>query len=170
WDSFTAAPEARKPLGSVDAYSYPGHDYASIKANGTYWDKPSWPTEVAYWGVNQEFPISYESYSYIGEYVCYVGQQTGLSCGYVSGMGITEPSYDSSGNFYGYLYNLTKFGAISTTGGDSGGPVFPPGGVALGIYSSSDKPNNASPCCWNGYYTEITEDTDLLGVHVAPRI
>jgi sialidase-1 len=170
WDSFTAAPEVRKDLGHADAYSFPTHDYAAINAGGTYWDKPSWPSQVAYWGVNQESPISYESSSYMGQWVCHVGQQSGLSCGTVNGMHMTGASEDEAGHILGYLVNLTRFTQICSIGGDSGGPVIA-GNVALGIYSSSDKPSPSSPACyWNGYYTEITEDTDLLGVHVAPRI
>jgi sialidase-1 len=170
WDSFTAAPEVRRDLGHVDAYSFPTHDYAAINASGTYWDKSSWPSQVAYWGVNQESPISYESSSYMGQWVCHVGQQSGLSCGTVNGMHMTEASEDEAGHILGYLVNVTRFTQICTIGGDSGGPVFA-GNVALGIYSSSDKPSPSSPSCyWNGYYTEITEDTDLLGVHVAPRV
>lgn len=172
WDSFTVAPEARQPLGQVSAYSFPTHDYAAINANGTTWDKPSWPTIVGYWGVNQEYPISYESTSYVGEYVCHVGQQSGLSCGAVTGVHLTEPVEDSAGHLLGYVNNMTKFEHMCAIGGDSGGPVFAASGnVALGIYSGSDKPKGAlEPCYYNGYYTEITEDTDLLGVHVAPRI
>jgi Repeat of unknown function (DUF346) len=172
WDSFTAAPEARKDLGHVDAYSFPTHDYAAINATGTYWDKPSWPSLVTYWGLNQEYPIYNESTSYIGEYVCHAGQQSGLSCGTVTGMHLFEPIEDSSGHILGYVGNLTRFEHICTIGGDSGGPVFAAAGnIALGIYSSSSKtPGALNPCYWNGYYTEITEDTDLLGVHVAPRI
>jgi streptogrisin C len=171
WDSFTAGTEERKDLGHVDAYSFPTHDYAAINANGTYWDKPSWPREVTYWGVNQEYAINNESSSYIGEYVCHAGQQSGLSCGGVTGMNLTEPVEDATGKVLGYVNNMTRFEHICTIEGDSGGPVFTPGHVALGIYSSSDKPTGAlNQCYWNGYYTEITEDTDLLGVHVAPRI
>jgi hypothetical protein len=165
WDSFTAAPEERRNLGSVAAWAFPSHDYAAINANGTYWDKPSWPTEVAYWGVNQEYPINYESSSYVGEYVCHVGQQSGLSCGAVTGVNLTEP-YEG-GN---YVSNLTRVEHICTIGGDSGGPVFA-GNTALGIFSATDKPKEAeNPCYYNGYYTEITEDTDALGVTVAPRV
>jgi hypothetical protein len=170
WDSFTASPEGRQPLGHADAYSFPTHDYAAINANGTYWDKPSWPVEVTYWGLNQEYPIGYESSSYIGESVCHAGQQSGLSCGNVAAMHLTEPVEDTPGHILGYVNNLTKVEHICTHGGDSGGPVFS-GGIAVGIYSSSDKTKGTlNDCYWNGYYTEITEDTDLLGIHVAPRI
>lgn len=171
WDSFTAIPEeGRQPLGHVDAYSFPTHDYAAINANGTYWDKASWPTVVAKWGVNQEYQIKNESSSYVGEYVCHVGQQSGLSCGAVTGTHITEPVEDEAGNVVGYVSNLTRFEHICTIGGDSGGPVFA-GNIALGLYSGADKPHGAlQSCYYNGFYTEITEDTDLLGVHVAPRI
>jgi trypsin len=171
WDSFTASTEERKDLGHVDAYSFPTHDYAAINANGTYWDKPSWPSEVVYWGVNQEYSINNESSSYIGEYVCHLGQQTGLSCGGVTGMHMTEPAEDQAGNVLGSIYNVTRFEHNCAADGDSGGPVFAPGHIALGIYSGSDRVTGSlNQCYWNSYYTEITEDTDLLGVHVAPRI
>jgi hypothetical protein len=172
WDSFTTAQlETREPLGHVDAYSFPTHDYAAINVNGTNWDKTSpWPTIIAYWGINQEYPITSESSSYLGEYVCHLGEQSGLSCGAVTGMHLTEPVEDEAGNLLGYVYNLTRFEHICAIGGDSGGPVFA-GNIALGLYTGSDKPKKATEhCYYNGYYTEITEDTDLLGVHVAPRV
>ncbi len=166
WDSFTVTPEARQPVGQVGAYSFPVHDYAAINANGTYWDKPSWPLRVVYWGVNQEYPINYESASYIGQYACHVGQQSGLSCGTVTGLHLTEPVGGGA-----YVSNLTRIDHFCSHQGDSGGPVFTPGNVALGIYTGSDKPEGAfNNCYYNGYYTEITEDTDALGVHIAPRI
>jgi Trypsin len=163
---------ATKDLGTVDPgdYVYPNHDYAAIKANGTYWDQSPWPTVVTNWGVNQEHPITSEGYSYVGQSVCHAGQQTGLSCGPVTATGLTEVSEDASGKVLGVLYNLTRVAGICVIQGDSGGPVWS-GNTALGIFSSADKPKGAeNPCGWNGYYNEITEAADALGVSVAPRV
>lgn len=164
WNSFTTDTQGHY-LGVVAAASFPIHDYAAIKANGTYWDKSPWPSTIVNWGVNQEYPITAESYSYLGEAVCHVGAQSQKSCGVVSGLHFT--STDELGET---LKNLTEFRIICSVGGDSGGPVFA-GNTALGLYSSSVAVGSEEESCQHiGYYTEITEDTDALAVHVAPRI
>ncbi len=175
WISYTTSQnptEAVKDLGTVEAYTYPNHDWAVIKANNTYWDKPSWPTIVAEWGVTQERPITAESESYVGQLVCHSGSKSGavvgVTCGNVTRVNVTEIS-ELDGVVYGLLYDLTEFANICALPGDSGGPVFA-GNTALGIFSSTDAPKNAPACYYNGYYNEITEATDALGVSVAPRV
>jgi len=148
------------PIGTVEQYSYPGGDWAKINANGSNWDIPSWPSQVAWWGVNQSHPIEAESWSYPGQYVCHSGNVTGASCGYVTMLGYTAG--------YG-VKNLTKFAGagLCIFEGDSGGPVFA-GNTALGILSGVDA--ETPECQRTGYFVEITEATDAMGVSVAPRL
>jgi Trypsin len=153
------------PIGSVEGYSFPGGDWAKIKANGSYWDKPSWPSQVAHYGEDQERAITAESWSYVGQYVCHSGTKTGTSCGSVSALGVTAVDEVTGG----VVYNTTQFGKICTYGGDSGGPVFA-GNTALGIYSMADKQSEFPSCDSTGYYVEITDATNVLGVSVGPRV
>jgi Repeat of unknown function (DUF346) len=164
WLSFTSNSQPHY-LGAVQAATFPVHDYAAINASGNYWDTSSWPNTVVNWGVNQEYPITTESSSYVGEYVCHIGAQSGKSCGTVSAL------HHTSTDEYGELiYNLTEFGVVCGIGGDSGGPVFA-GNTALGIMSSIQALGSEEEYCRRlGYYNEITEATDAMAVHVAPRI
>jgi hypothetical protein len=169
WTGYSAD-EANRYLGWVQAANYPGQDNAAINASGVngaeYWSSAWGPNIIANWGVDQEYPINNESSSYVGEgAVCHLGGQSGKSCGTVQGMQI------SAGNQWGEVNNnLTKFQVVCGIDGDSGGPVFS-GNVALGIYVGSDDLGTPNEYCNTaGYYTEITEDTDSLGVHVAPRL
>ncbi|HWI97270.1 MAG TPA: trypsin-like serine protease, partial [Solirubrobacterales bacterium] len=175
WTGYLADKTSKK-LGTVEASSYPVHDYAAINASGTYWDTSPWPSSVAYWGkssetsgksapVNLQNPIVSEGSSFLGEQVCHSGSSTGTTCGTVSELNVTGGTGSSP------LYHLTEFKTICSSQGDSGGPVFA-GNTALGIYSSDDGTTAEKVlhfCQRTGYYTEITEDTDALGVSVAPR-
>jgi hypothetical protein len=180
WQSFEQNLKA-KYLGAVTAWSYPVHDYAAIDATNGPWDTSPWPSEVAYWGalsetgppspsVDLDHSISSESNSFVGEYVCHSGERTGTTCGSVTKLGVTGTEEGTNDT----IYNLTEFGPICSKGGDSGGPVFA-GNTALGLYSASDAKKEQTPqeeaefCKRMGFYTEITEDTDALGVSVAPR-
>jgi hypothetical protein len=165
WTSYTPD-EAKRYLGWVQAANYPGQDNAAINANGTYWDTPWGPNVIANWGTNQESPINYEGYSYLGQgNVCHIGSLSGKSCGSVVEMNVTSSTQ------YGTVINgLTKFQVICGNGGDSGGPVFT-GDVALGIYTGSDPLGGPNESCNKvGYYSEITQVTDALQAHVAPRL
>ncbi len=158
-------------LGAVTGASYPGHDYAAIKVtgNGTYWDKPSWPSMVADWGKTQERSITAESWSFMGQYVCHSGASSsryGASCGSVTNLHVT------GGTEAGLIYNLTEFATICSIQGDSGGPVYA-GNTALGLFTGDDAETQQEEeefCKRTGFYSEITEDTTALGVSVAPRV
>ncbi len=153
------------PLGSVEDYSFPGGDWAKIKANGSYWDKAVWPSQVAHYWEDQERAITAESWSYVGEYVCHSGNKTGTSCGNVSALGATVED-ELSGAI---IYNETEFGKVCSYGGDSGGSVFA-GNTALGLYSAADMYSESPSCNATGYYVEITDATSALGVTVGPRV
>ena len=164
WMSFDDAIQPRY-LGYVEQYNNSTSDYAKIRASGTFWDKPSWPSMVGYWGTDQERSISSEAYSYIGQWVCHAGANSGASCGTVTAQDMTVPQPD------GPQYHQTEFQTICTKGGDSGGPVFA-GNVALGIMAGNNvgvEGQNPPYCGEKGYYTEVTEATDAMDVSVAPR-
>jgi hypothetical protein len=154
-------------LGYVEQYNNATSDYAKIRVSGsgTFWDKPSWPSMVAYWGEDQEHPINSESYSFMGQQVCHSGANSGTSCGIVTAQDMTvhQPGGDS--------FHQTEFQTVCTKGGDSGGPVFA-ANTALGIMTGNNKEvegQNPPYCGEKGYYTEITEATDALNVSVGPR-
>ena len=148
-----------------------GHDLVKIRANGSkFWDISPWPTQVIEWNpetftvTNSERSITSESSSYVGEYACLTGITTGTSCGTVTAMNETV-----SGVFQGLpviVNHLSKLSSVCNQVGNSGGPVFA-GNIALGMTSFAD---GELPECKNyDLYTEITEDTNYLGVTVAPR-
>jgi hypothetical protein len=150
-------------IGPVEGHTYPGGDWAAIKANGSFWDTSPWPSMVAHYWEGQERQILNEARSYVGQYVCHSGQKSGTSCGNVILMDKTATDDGLT------VYHTTEFGNICARKGDSGGPVFA-GNVALGLLSSGDHVTDDGVCDTTGRYLEITEATDALGVTVAPRL
>jgi DNA-binding beta-propeller fold protein YncE len=184
--------QAWERVGVVgSAWSYPGNDYAAIRANGTYWDteyngaNQPWPSEVANWGENQDHPILYEGWSYKGQWVCHVGVggKVAKSCGAVGNLEhtIKNEKKKPNGEIVVFpVYHGIEFGTVAqpicSAGGDSGGPVFA-GNTALGIFVSSSGSANETPqeeaaneCQRRGYYTSIIENTNLLAVSVGTRL
>jgi hypothetical protein len=161
--------KVEKPIGAVEASSFPIHDWAKIKASGSYWDTSPWPSQVAHFSENQEQSIFYEGYSYVGQYVCHSGTKTGTSCGAVRALDVTGDSGE------GLIYHLTEFGEVCGINGDSGGPVFA-GSTAYGLYSAGDPTGAECPLGSGksngeyGYYLEITEATSAMGVTVGTRV
>jgi Concanavalin A-like lectin/glucanases superfamily len=151
-------------IGEMEEWVWPGGDWAKINANGSAWDKPFWPSEVAWWGENQEYPIDSESWSYVGEYACHSGYTTGSSCGTVTGLDFTVKMVIS-----GVIeYHLAELYPVCAEGGDSGGPVFTGGGhTALGILSAG---NTEIKCGNNIFYVEMPEAADAMGLTVGPRL
>jgi hypothetical protein len=159
WASEDASGNPRT-IGPVEEYRFPGGDWAKIKANGSaYWDVSPWPSEVAHYWEDQERPINFEAWSYVGEYVCISGTRSGTSCGSVFSLDVTGES--GQGN----VYHQTEFGPVCIKNGDSGGSVFA-GNTALGIFSGSD----VTGCTAIGVYSEIVEATSAMGVSVGTRI
>ncbi|MDX6610003.1 MAG: streptogrisin, partial [Solirubrobacterales bacterium] len=158
------------------AYWGNGHDVAKINATGVaYWDIPSWPNWVVEWSRNAGgFPldpahkITSEASSFLGQYVCHSGATTGTSCGYVRALNVPvsyEPSPLQEPGRTITVNHMTEAYGVCIEGGDSGGPVFA-GNTALGITSFKDA---ELPECNNvDVYSEITEDTSLLGVKIGP--
>jgi hypothetical protein len=160
---------SEKPIGQVEQYTFPGGDWAKIKANGSYWDTSPWPSMVAHYWEDQERTITAESYSYLGEFVCHSGDNSGTSCGNVSALNLTAGSGATA------IYHETEFGEDCGVGGDSGGPVFA-GHTAIGIYNGGNSTGKECPPGSGlhngerGLYVEITEATTALGVSVGPRV
>ncbi len=163
WKSRTSA-TTPQTIGSAEGSVFPGHDYGKIKANGSYWDKPSWPSQVAVWGGNQGSEISWEGPSYVGQYVCHSGAHSGSNCGTVTLLGKTV-NYPE-----GTVNNLTvvQGPSLCVLPGDSGGPVFA-ANVALGIFSGRSGGTEVE-CGTYGYYNEVTEASAALGVTVGPPV
>jgi hypothetical protein len=163
-----------KGLGAVESWSFPGGDWAKIKA-GSWWDTESWPSKVAFWGTDQEYPINYESGSYVGQWVCHAGRSTGASCG-------TVLTVEQTTNFKGgTVYGTTTAGPMCNYDGDSGGPVFA-NNTALGIFSGAYAAPPVAACNTStlgpgeeaGYgtviYAEITAANQAMGTHIGTAI
>jgi Repeat of unknown function (DUF346) len=170
WDAWD---ELEKPylgdahlLGKLTQFAFPSHDWAKIDATGTDWDKPSWPAMVAYWGVNQEYPIYGEAASYLNQVACHAGMESGSSCGVVKDLHVTE-DFEENGTIW-TITNLTEARGeqLCTIGGDSGGPWFA-AHTALGIHTGW-RENRCAP--GNLLYGEITEATKDLGVRITASI
>lgn len=149
-------------IGEVTESSFPGGDWAKINAAGHAWDESgSWPGAVVYWGGSQNIPINFESPSYVGESVCHSGAGTGSSCG-------TVTSIDRTVVFEGgnTVNGLTEVQGWCAWHGDSGGPVWN-GNTAVGLLSGGEP----SPPCGGGvgYYSEVTEADEAMGVTVGSR-
>jgi len=154
-------------IGPSGSYVFgPSGDWGVINANGSEWDTPSWPTEVAHYWENQEYAIEHEAGSYDGESVCFSGARSGTTCGIVGEMHVEGLVDEISGTTFP---PEDRAYGICTQPGDSGGPVFSfTSHTALGLLSAS---NGVTECSGNSIadYVEITAATENLGVTVAPR-
>jgi hypothetical protein len=166
--------ETEHSLGPIEQayWGTSGYDVAKIRANGSpYWDISPWPSQLLEWEsskiINSEHPITSESKSYVGEYACFTGATSGTGCGYVRAMDVSVSFEEHSTKRIITVSHLSELYPVCNAGGNSGGPVYS-GNSALGITSFED---GELPECQNvNFYTEIMEDTDLLGVVIAPRI
>jgi hypothetical protein len=146
-------------IGRTNQWHFPGRDWADIDATGSWADTPPWPSELAYWGSTQEYPVVGEASSYKGQTLCHVGMASGTSCGIVSAENVTE--------IYGPAENVSGLFEVNGSGlaveyGDSGGPIFA-NNIALGLVSGCH-------CASHGaimYFNDITEATAELGVDIA---
>jgi hypothetical protein len=161
-------------IGHVEQYAVPPiNDYAKIKATEGPWNFSSFPTLTAIWGGDLEHRITSEARSYVGEYVCHSGSHSGTSCGTVTAVNMTSRQ-PVPGVYHEWIDvpHRTEFYPMCAKPGDSGGPVFS-GNTALGIMTDTNGGVEGEPeptyCQEKGYYTEVTEAGDLLGVTVAPR-
>jgi hypothetical protein len=168
--------ESQHYLGFTEgAFWGSGYDAAKINATGTeYWDKGPWPNQVAEWDQGFTYlgdrPMSAEGSSFIGQYVCHTGRVSGSSCGPVTekNVSITIKAHKGTPQEEALTINhLVRAFPTCTAQGDSGGPVYA-GNTALGLTGYTD--DALESCHTYNLFTEIIEDTDLLGVSVAPRI
>jgi concanavalin A-like lectin/glucanase superfamily protein len=165
WASNTPANNVYE-IGPAQEYNFSSTgDWAKLNANGSAWDTGSWPSEITHYWSNQEYPIQYEAPSYYGEYVCFSGNKSGTSCGNVTGVHV-EGLED--GITHKILPPENEVPGICTEGGDSGGPVYSfSSNTALGMLSAGEGTSCATDV---GYYVDITEATENLGVTVGARV
>jgi hypothetical protein len=166
WGWFTSDTTAhRHSIGSIAQWHYPGKDWAKIDATGTWADTPPWPTEVAYWGSTDEYPVVGEARAYVGETVCHVGAATGASCGTVVKENAT-PLYDEGSPSEAQMNSMFKVegSGLLAGKGDSGGPVIA-GNIAVGIDSGARWEN--LPHETVVYFSDVTEATAELNVNIA---
>jgi len=168
WFSETANTSEHN-IGPMEEFTFgPTGDWAKIKANGSWWDNSPWPSEVAHYWEDQEYPIYYEAWSYPGEYVCLSGAKSGTTCGNVLQTHLEGLHVGEGGGVY--LPPETEVIGVCTTKGDSGGPIFSfSANTALGLLSAGEgEPGEGANC--RAFYTEITEATTAMGVSVGARI
>jgi sugar lactone lactonase YvrE len=153
-------------IGSLEEYNFgPTGDWAKINANGSEWDTGSWPTEVAHYWENQNYPINYEAWSYPGEYVCFSGNKSGTSCGSVAVVQEEGLVDEITGT---HLPPEDEVPGICNEGGDSGGPFFSPSSnTALGMLSAGEGTECSNDIA---LYVEIPAATTNLGVSVGARL
>lgn len=149
----------KRLLGYMTGWAFGSKgDWAKIDVTGSWWDVSPWPAEVAYWGVNEDYPIHGEASSFMSQTVCHAGWRTGSDCGTVVGLNQTI-DYGP----LGIVQHLTKASPLCIASGDSGGSVFA-ANQALGIVSGS---STHPECEREMLYSEITDATNDLDAHIA---
>ncbi len=159
WETADASNGYYHNLGTTHRWHFPGRDWADIDATGTWADMPPWPTELAYWGSTQEYPVTGEARSYVGQTLCHVGFASGTSCGIVTAENLTKP-YQGGVTISG-LFRAEGSG-LAVEYGDSGGPIVA-NNIALGVVSGCY-------CAQSGalmYFNDITEATAEMGLNIA---
>lgn len=151
-------------IGRSDQWRFPGRDWAKIDATGTWADTPPWPTEVAYWGSTDEYPVVGEARAYVGETLCHVGFASGASCGVVYKENV-EVEYNVGTPREAKMFGMFKAVGpeLNAIGGDSGGPVVA-NNIALGVLSGS---GSEGPGHTHIFFNDITEATAELSVNIA---
>jgi len=159
-------------VGETKQYTYPGQDWAKIDVGGSWWDVPSWPGEVVYWGspilgayeeiigktppVSTDYRINGATSNVTGNYACHSGIVSGTTCGEIGNLNATWTQGGLT------VYGLVELMNICSQSGDSGGPVFWKN-RALGMWHSS---RTDAKCNDTGLYTDINQATQALGVRI----
>ncbi|MET0557342.1 MAG: S1 family peptidase [Solirubrobacterales bacterium] len=156
-------------VGKMDSWAFNGaggyNDYGTIDVEGQWWASGAWKYQVVNWGVSQEYSINSESWSYVGEQACIVSGNWGKKCAPVTEVDVTYTDPKPT-----RIDHTNVFGPLCVEHGDSGSPIFNDGShSALGLLSADNSWGGVPGVCERyGYYTEITRDTDGLGIKVAP--
>jgi len=156
-------------VGKMESWVFNGAggygDYGIIDAEGQWWTTAAWKYQIVNWGVSQEYSIDSESWSYVGEQACIVSGNWGKKCAPVTEVDVTYTDPKPT-----RIDHTNVFGPLCVEGGDSGSPIFNDGShSALGVLSADNSWKGIPEACERyGYYTEITRDTDALGIRVAP--
>jgi hypothetical protein len=147
-------------------------DWAKIDVSGSWWDVPSWPGEVAYWGpptlsshgqitgqhppISPDYRINGAGTNVSGSYACHSGQVSGTTCGTIGNLNV---SFTTAGRT---MHGLVQLVGICSEHGDSGGSVFW-NNKALGLWHNS---YNSFACNDTGLYVDINRATQDLNVHI----
>jgi streptogrisin D len=139
-------------IGTTSTQSFPGNDYKLIRISNVS-------------GVNPQGTVLYNSGTFnvstagnppVGTTVCRTGSTTGTRCGSIQ-------AYNSTVNYAeGSVSGLIRTNVCAEPG-DSGGPLFASGGVAVGITSGG-----SGNCTVGGttYFQTVTEVTSGFGLSV----
>ena len=135
-------------LGTNVSYSFPTNDYALVKYTNT---------SIAKAGTAGNTDITSSGTAYVGESVLRSGSTTGIHSGSVTGTNATV-NYGSGD----IVYQTIKTN-VCAEGGDSGGPLYTSGGIALGLTSGG-----SGDCTSGGttYFQTVTEALSNYGVSV----
>lgn len=135
-------------LGTNVSYSFPTNDYALVRYTNT---------SVAKAGTAGNTDITSSASAYVGESVLRSGSTTGIHSGTVTGLNATV-------NYGGgdIVYQTIRTN-VCAEGGDSGGPLYTSGGIALGLTSGG-----SGDCTSGGttYFQTVTEALSNYGVSV----
>ncbi|WP_240677858.1 S1 family peptidase [Actinacidiphila soli] len=135
-------------LGTNVSYSFPTNDYALVKYSNT---------SITKTGGAGNTDITSSANAYVGESVLRSGSTTGIHSGSVTGLNATV-------NYGGgdVVYQMIRTN-VCAEGGDSGGPLYTSGGIALGLTSGG------SGNCTSGgttYFQPVVEALNNYGVSV----
>uniref|UniRef100_UPI000FCC264D S1 family peptidase n=1 Tax=Actinacidiphila soli TaxID=2487275 RepID=UPI000FCC264D len=135
-------------LGTNVSYSFPTNDYALVKYSNT---------SVTKTGGAGNTDITSSANAYVGESVLRSGSTTGIHSGKVTALNATV-NYGGGDVVY-QMIDTT----VCAEGGDSGGPLYTSGGIALGLTSGG-----SGDCTSGGetFFQPVTEALSNYGVSV----
>ncbi|MFE2429973.1 S1 family peptidase [Streptomyces sp. NPDC059373] len=135
-------------LGTNVSYSFPTNDYALVKYTNT---------SITKTGGAGNTDITSSASAYVGESVLRSGSTTGIHSGKVTALNATV-NYGSGDVVY-QMIDTT----VCAEGGDSGGPLYTSGGIALGLTSGG-----SGDCTSGGetFFQPVTEALSNYGVSV----
>jgi streptogrisin B len=135
-------------LGTNVGYSFPTNDYALVRYTNTAIAKP---------GTAGDTEITSSGNAYVGQSVLRDGSTTGIHGGTVTGLNATV-NY-GGGDVVGQMIQTN----VCAESGDSGGPLYTSGGIALGLTSGG-----SGDCTSGGttFFQPVAEALSAYGVSV----
>jgi streptogrisin B len=143
-----ADPGQSTTLGTNVGYSFPTNDYALVGYTNSSVTRP---------GTAGDTEITSSGNAYVGQSVLRDGSTTGIHGGTVTGLNATVNYGD--GDVVGQMIQTT----VCAESGDSGGPMYTSGGIALGLTSGG------SGNCTSGgttFFQPVAEALSAYGVSV----